>query len=1073
LWYQRKKYTFWRIRPILDKAQPSDVVVEVVGRMEQMLEQLSAPRAFDRVIAAASRTYACWCALLQAVCNHHVVLASRAYLSMGSELQTHLATFQSKLASSEGISILQRLDLKEMASKQKQIREKGTSFASKIYSDISPGRLKALVQRIEKFHEDVSRIRPNSLTGLQAVAIAREELGENERHQSPTLHLAALLAARDMGFLPVEEHAELKQQVLDTFSSSTGFLSSSVARSPKAPSRIGGNGGDNGDMRISSSIVDTLQPAVATPQLYAPANSLPGVTLLWMAHTESAEATSSWSKIDAIASSLRSQSEQINLMGTSAHLPNINIDDEEVRKQWSYSHTVLSEFRKAAECIDVEDVWMTNTMLLRQIRDAGKIFGEDLKRLNDHTAFEKVLLAAIQKGYKLENVEKARHQKDILSRQNVFGRVKGVYNTLEAWKKPYMAHAFQLLVDMENDTAAITTKLSEVVDRSLHCRQVQVKSFNLMISHAYRLVLHQGKPTGDGAGHANGFDAALLRFYECMEDYMDDHKENAFKSSFQEPAKFYFHYRSGSEGWNEDNVETHANNWYLTLLNATLSVHLPLLPAYWDNWPECCCDFWAGLSDDCWRVFSQQDHFGMSYNGITELRRGKAFLEDPRVSRAQFPRGHRPPPPKQWANNIVDPNGNKKHRENLAIYLERFAHFFSVDFFVRKSFNKLNSEEKPEHAGFRIAAEALYSAFRLEQGCSQESFLEYSFDDDMYMDLNVPHICRFYVWLGILKPAAGRHTRPATNTDVNLDHEREPRKDLDATSSAEDSIIELDKNESDHSATLQRITSQLQEAMKQRNVKAIRELMSERNELQQRYNEQRNHRAVTPEEESSTNLSKSFVPPPREVVEFIDTFISVLSHAENGDAHTRAAVFERWQMFEMEFDSQPGVVHRAAQLVVEDSRFQMLLGANYDYLRDASGILFRFCGMYRDKELNIIEDLGDRLEQVIEDVLQPFEKANPVSINGAHIGALYTQAVLPWLCAMRLSGMGATQKHEAMDALTKRVGQAAVHWFKARGSKSSDKRDVKTRIEASYLHATHCAVWGSKEKDEVWATFFA
>jgi len=411
----------------------------------------------------------------------------------------------------------------------------------------------------------------------------------------------------------------------------------------------------------------------------------------------------------------------------------------------------------------------------------------------------------------------------------------------------------------------------------------------------------------------------------------------------------------------------------------------------------------------------------------------------------------------------------------------------------------LNSEEKPEHAGFRIATETLYSTFRIEQGCSQKSFLEYAFNDDMFMDLNVPRICRFYVWLGILKPAAGRHTRPAANTNVNLegekDHRRDSRKDLEATSRAEDSTIELDTNDSGHSAELERITSQLQEAMKQRNVKAIRELMLQRNELQRRYKEQSNHRTVSPEEGSSVNPSKSFVRQlsgtrmnssqdvfernkgqgevvSQEVVEFIDTFIGVLSHAENGDAHTRAAVYERWQMFEMEYDSQPGVIHRAAQLVVEDSRFQILLGANHDYLRDASAILFRFYGMYRDKELDISRVHGDRLEQVIEDVLQPFEKVTPVSINGAHVGALYTQAVLPWLCAMRLSGMGATQKHEAMDALTKRVGQAIVHWFKARGSKPSDKRDVKMRLESSYLHATHCAVWGSKAKDEVWATFF-
>jgi hypothetical protein len=139
-----------------------------------------------------------------------------------------------------------------------------------------------------------------------------------------------------------------------------------------------------------------------------------------------------------------------------------------------------------------------------------------------------------------------------------------------------------------------------------------------------------------------------------MEDYLDDHKENAFKSAFQEPARYYFHYKKKPEQWVEENVETHGNNWYLLLLhhpsffycttgtatttttitvttivttitattttttiittvnrylamlNSALAVHLPMLPAYWDDWPEVCCDFWVGLNEDCWAEFSKK-----------------------------------------------------------------------------------------------------------------------------------------------------------------------------------------------------------------------------------------------------------------------------------------------------------------------------------------------------------------------------------------------------------------------------------------------------------------------------------
>mgnify|MGYP004284492359 CR=1 FL=1 len=46
------------------------------------------------------------------------------------------------------------------------------------------------------------------------------------------------------------------------------------------------------------------------------------------------------------------------------------------------------------------------------------------------------------------------------------------------------------------------------------------------------------------------------------------------------------------------------------------------------------------------------------------------------------------------------------------MYAERFAHFFSKDFLVRKAFEALNSESKPEHAGFRRATETLEDLYR-------------------------------------------------------------------------------------------------------------------------------------------------------------------------------------------------------------------------------------------------------------------------------------------------------------------------------------------------------------------------
>ena len=44
-----------------------------------------------------------------------------------------------------------------------------------------------------------------------------------------------------------------------------------------------------------------------------------------------------------------------------------------------------------------------------------------------------------------------------------------------------------------------------------------------------------------------------------MEDYLDDHKERAFKSSFMEPARFYYDAVSNHMG--RDHVNVYGLNW--------------------------------------------------------------------------------------------------------------------------------------------------------------------------------------------------------------------------------------------------------------------------------------------------------------------------------------------------------------------------------------------------------------------------------------------------------------------------------------------------------------------------------
>ena len=135
--------------------------------------------------------------------------------------------------------------------------------------------------------------------------------------------------------------------------------------------------------------------------------------------------------------------EQVTQMKASssgaAYLSDIKVDDERVRKHWTLCHPPLPVYAAAAAMISLEPEFMSDTMLLRHVREASALFGDDLKRLQDSKAFERVLEAAILKGYALRSASEARKQPDILSGGTVFGAVKKVYDALEGWKRPALA----------------------------------------------------------------------------------------------------------------------------------------------------------------------------------------------------------------------------------------------------------------------------------------------------------------------------------------------------------------------------------------------------------------------------------------------------------------------------------------------------------------------------------------------------------------------------------------------------------------------------------------------------------
>lgn len=294
---------------------------------------------------------------------------------------------------------------------------------------------------------------------------------------------------------------------------------------------------------------------------------------------------------------------------------------------------------------------------------------------------------------------------------------------------------------------------------------------------------HQEIGSEGAAPHGLPYSAALRKFYECFESFLDDHKENAMNATFVEPNRFYWARTAGRHEtpvFLTDNVDTHAVNWYIALLNSALGVHVPRQAIYWDDFPAPVVDFWAGLSDEAWEAFRDPDHFGSSWRGIPRIARGGSqLIRNRNLLGGYLP--HNPPcernhkttclgaamnadlrPASRFANEAVNPAAPVQQRVCFARYLERFAWCFSRAFFVRKCFEALNSEQKPEHAGVRAAMETLFAEYRLHSSsgvpADVESYVEHCYADDMYMELGIEKTARFFEWLGIVKPAGDINT---------------------------------------------------------------------------------------------------------------------------------------------------------------------------------------------------------------------------------------------------------------------------------------------------------------------------
>lgn len=174
----------------------------------------------------------------------------------------------------------------------------------------------------------------------------------------------------------------------------------------------------------------------------------------------------------------------------------------------------------------------------------------------------------------------------------------------------------------------------------------------------------------------------------------------------------------------------------------------------------------------------------------------------------------------------------------------------------------------------------------------------------------------------------------------------------------------------------------------------------------------------------------------------------------------------------MEHEGEPAVLKRVYKMIAEDGalgeRFEDALAHRREWPRDMAGVLWRLDAAAEAGELtHLAPSARARLRRVVDAIWRPFEQRSPHELDPHYYGALYTQAIVAWLCAWR-SGMAT----DGLVAVVQRCGRALLKWKQTTAQHKYDWQRARERLHTEYLTLSHEPVWGGRDRDPVWAAFF-
>ena len=216
------------------------------------------------------------------------------------------------------------------------------------------------------------------------------------------------------------------------------------------------------------------------------------------------------------------------------------------------------EFERALNAICLLPEWLGHTRLQRFTRMINQALSADpplAGRLEHKEYVSTLIIDLVTKGYALPERAAASTQRDAAYGFLVFDSIQALYDGMSPARRVQLGIALHFLLELASPDL-IVAKLSEAGDRGQRCMSAKKLGFNLLVRCACEL-----KEAADEEG-VEGVAAAIMRqqndvtsaagakehVLACFEEFLDDHKSNAFASAFTEPARFYFAAVGDAEG---------------------------------------------------------------------------------------------------------------------------------------------------------------------------------------------------------------------------------------------------------------------------------------------------------------------------------------------------------------------------------------------------------------------------------------------------------------------------------------------------------------------------------------------